>query len=328
MPAPESVLLIKPGSLGDIVHALPSVAYIRRCWPGTRLTWIVDRRWRDILEGVPGLDGIVEFPREDFRGPGGWARSVAWFAKLKELRPNLAIDLQGLMRSSLMARASGAQVIVGGSDAREGAGWMYQVHAQVDASAHAVNRYRQILQAAGVDTGGTPEFPLGEGDELGVEPEIARAPFLLLHPYARGAGKSLEPAQVVELVRSVAPVPVVVAGKGEGLLPSVENLHDCLNQTTLRQFVWLARRAAGVISVDSGPAHIAAAVNPRILVIHTWSDPRKVGPYSEQAFVWQGGEIRRQSLHADAVIARSRPFHNEDAPIVADWVRGEWFVRD
>jgi ADP-heptose:LPS heptosyltransferase len=324
MPAPDSVLLIKPGSLGDIIHALPSVGYIRRAWPQARLTWIVDRRWKDILHGVPGLDEVVEFPREDFRGPGGWARSVAWFHRLKDLRPNVAIDLQGLMRSALMGRASGAQVVVGGDDAREGAGWLYQVHARIHREAHAVDRYRAILAAAGVGTEDTPEFPLGQGEEFGLEPDLVEEPFFLVHPLARGEGKSLAPNQVEALVRGLAPFRVVLAGRGANLSMPLKNLRNLMNQTTLPQYLWLARRAAGIISVDSGPGHIAAAVHPRVLVIHTWSDPRKVGPYSEQAHVWQGGEIRPQLLQSDAPLARSRPFHDDDVTTVVDWVRRHW----
>lgn len=322
MSAPSSVLIIKPGSLGDIVHALPAIGYLRAAWPDVKISWIVDRRWRALLEGVPGLDRLVDFPREHFRGPGGWARSVKWFRSLRVLRPDLAIDLQGLMRSALMGRASKAPICFGGSDAREGSVWLYNGHATVDPHAHAVDRYRTILQAAGIDTSAPPEFPLGPGTLPDLElPDR----FILLHPFARGEGKSWDAATIGQFCQTwtdrTRDCPVVLVGLGtapSNLPPGVINL---LQRTTLSDFIGLARRAAWVLSVDSGPAHIAAALHDRLLVVHTWSDPRRVGPYNENSYIWQGGSIRRQSLHGSHRLPPSKTFHAPDAAEVADWLR-------
>ena len=64
-----------------------------------------------------------------------------------------------------------------------------------------------------------------------------------------------------------------------------------LNQTTLSQLIWLMRRASFVVSVDSGPAHLAAALGRPMLAIHAWSDPRKVGPHRPDAWVWKNGTL-------------------------------------
>jgi len=319
MSNPGSVLIIKPGSLGDIVHALPTVGYLRATWPGAKISWIVDRRWRNLLDGVAGIDEKIDFPREDFRGAGGWASSVAWFRGLAGLRPDLAIDLQGLMRSALMAKASGAMMVIGGDDAREGAAWLYHIQAKINPSDHAVNRYRTVLKAAGIETGQPPKFPLGPGLE---PPEKPPKDFVLLNPFSRGEGKSLSLHQVDSLIRALDPMPILVAGHGEISLPGVpDNGYNWLNKTRLQEFVWLTHRARLVVSVDSGPAHIAAAVNPNLLVIHTWSDPRQVGPYSEAAYIWQGGKITQQSLSLTSPLSPSRAFQDDDVPAVAEWVR-------
>jgi heptosyltransferase-1 len=317
MPAPESILIIKPGSLGDIVHAMPALGYISKTWPTTKITWIVDSRWVPLLENVEHLHAIIKFPREDFRGPGGWARSVSWFRSLRDLQPNLVIDLQGLMRSALMARASGGQLVVGGSDAREGACWFYQMHAQVDPAFHAVERYRAIVAAAGLDTSSEPEFPLAMG-----EPPDADLPdsFFLLHPFARGNGKSLECDVAASIAEALQPHCVVLAGVGEMTAKLPKNAINLLNRTSLAHCIWLSRRACHVVSVDSGPAHIAAAVNPHVLAIHTWSDPRRVGPYSQSAYVWQGGEIRPQNLDPHAKLPTGRNFEAADVRCLANWL--------
>lgn len=314
MPAPASVLLIKPGSLGDIVHALPALGYIAAAWPQAKITWIVDSRWAPLLADIPQLHEIVKFPREDFRGADGWARSVSWFRSLRSLRPGLVIDLQGLMRSALMARASGGQLVVGGSDAREGAGWFYQVHANVDPATHAVERYRAIVAAAGVDTSAEPQFPLGPGERPAFE---VPGRFVLLHPFARGAGKSLSADVVAAIAKALQPNCVVIAGVGPDLSDLPANAINVLNKTSLPEFVWLAQRACCVVSVDSGPAHIAAAVNPAVFAIHTWSDPRRVGPFSRSAWVWQGGEIRPQNLDPHGSLPTGRDFQLSDVETLA-----------
>jgi ADP-heptose:LPS heptosyltransferase len=74
-------------------------------------------------------------------------------------------------------------------------------------------------------------------------------------------------------------------------VPPLDNTQDFLNRTTLGELIWLIRRALYVVSVDSGPMHIAAALTPRLLSIHTWSDPRRVGPYQPEAWVWKEGAL-------------------------------------
>jgi ADP-heptose:LPS heptosyltransferase len=134
----------------------------------------------------------------------------------------------------------------------------------------------------------------------------------VLHPYSRGAGKSLTPGQVAAFCKSLAPLPVVIAGRADEAAPVGENVIDLLNKTTLPELCTVLRDARFVVSVDSGPMHIAAAVNPRLLSIHTWSDPRKVGPYSPAAFVWKDGRVGEMGEFPDG----------EACPLdaLADWV--------
>jgi heptosyltransferase-1 len=105
----------------------------------------------------------------------------------------------------------------------------------------------------------------------------------------------------VKFCNAVRPVKVVVVGVGNMRVELPANTINLLNLTTIRQMIWLVGAAAFVVSVDSGPMHIAAAINSRMLSIHTWSDPRLVGPFSDQAWIWQGGEIRRQRLDAPSL---------------------------
>ena len=140
-------------------------------------------------------------------------------------------------------------------------------------------------------TDGVLDWPLPEGTApAGFD---ASVPFVILHPFSRGAGKSLARDDIGDFFAKLAPHRIVLAGRHEDDFACPANVVNLLNRTTLPELVWLLRRAAFVVSVDSGPMHIAAALTPRLLSIHTWSDPRKVGPYQPEAWVWKDGVLFR-----------------------------------
>ena len=289
----DSILIIKPGSFGDIIHALPCAAALRTHLPKAHITWLVDERWQPLLVDNPDINETVVFPRQQFRGLGGKLRSIPWALQLKRLQPDLVIDLQGLLRSGLMARMSGCPRILGLADSREGAHFFYSEVTPVFPNEHSVRRYLRTLETLGWPRVDHPSFPLPSGH---LPAAVTGKKFIVLHPFARGGGKSLSAMQVVELSQKLAPLTVVLAGMGPTPPNLPSNVINLLNQTSIAEMIGLIRAAGFVISVDSGPMHIAAAVEVPLLSIHTWSDPRLVGPFNEKAWIWQGGEIRRQSL--------------------------------
>ncbi len=293
MVTPRSILVIKPSSLGDIVHTLPAVASVKRHWPQARLSWLVNPEWAPLLRENPYVNDVIEFPRKQLGGLFGWLRFPGWMRALRErAQPDLVLDFQGLFRSALIARRAGGESW-GTSDSREGASLLHHSVVPVpprSAPVHAITRYLALATALGCDTS-TLEWPL----PAGASPAGVPQRFVVLHPFARGVGKSLTVAEVVEICRALAPMPVAVVGSGDVTFPTLGNLVNLLGRTTLPELCWLLRRAEFVASVDSGPAHLAAALNDRLLAIHTWSDPRKVGPFQPRAWVWKDGRIGRMA---------------------------------
>ena len=101
-----------------------------------------------------------------------------------------------------------------------------------------------------------------------------------------------------------------------------ENCIELTNQTSLLQLIWLIRAARFVVSVDSGPMHIAAAVTDNLLSIHTWTDPRRVGPYNPNAWVWKNGQLFRVSeVGAAKIKRRGRRFKPKDVLAIAELIR-------
>lgn len=289
---PRRILLVKPSSLGDVIHALPVVSAIHRDWPEAELRWLIQPAWRSLVEGHPGVSGTILFPRDKFRGPSGWLRSVAWLGTLRDWKPDLAIDLQGLLRSALFSRISGAKRIVGLSDAREGARLLHGERVRVDNNAHAVNRYLGVLDHLGIPKPERPEFLLPEGRlPTGFN---TTAPYMVLHPFARGEGKCLNGGMIRAFARGASVCRVVVVGRGTLPGGNPPNLEDWTNRTDLLELTAILRGASFVVSSDSGPMHLAAALHPaRTMAIHLWSDPLKVGPCFPESLVWKNGRTAR-----------------------------------
>lgn len=313
---PSSILVVKPSSLGDVVHTLPAVARIKRYWPASELRWVINPEWAPLLEGNPHVDEVVIFPRREFRGMRGLFRIGPWARKLRErVQADLVLDFQCLLRSGLISRLCrkpGGRIL-GLSDAREGARYLYDEVVDVRGRDHAVDRYLALVEALGIPVGESLEWPLPQGAPVS---EVLPG-YVLLHPFSRGEGKSLTVADVVEFCREVAPRRVIVAGKADEQIPEIPNALNLLNRTSISELIWLIRNADLVVSVDSGPMHIAAAITGHLLSLHTWSDPLKVGPYRSDAWVWKEGKI------ATVAEWRAGKFQQEAAGIreIAAWVK-------
>lgn len=298
--------------MGDVIHSLPVVTEIHKAWPETRITWIIDPRWKPLLEKNPALSAAHDFPRSDFRGAVGVVRFLAWCHRLRDLRADAVLDLQCLLRSGLMAGFSRARRVWGLSDAREGAGLFYTKRIAVLQNEHSVQRYLRALPAMGIPMPEKPAWILPKN-------QICAAiqtdkPFIVIHPFSRGAGKSIDAACLIaflETFRAQSDALCVLVGSGDFDRGNGNGFLNLLNRTALGELTDIMRRASFVVSVDSGPMHLAAALGTPLLSIHTWSDPRKVGPFSDNAWTWQGGEIQRQNLNATPRV--EKPFTRRDA---------------
>ncbi|MGI8956294.1 MAG: glycosyltransferase family 9 protein [Chthoniobacterales bacterium] len=311
----RSFLIIKPSSLGDIVHTLPAAALLRDAYPEADITWVINPEWAPLLRGNRSVDHVHIFPRGDLGGFGMSKHLRPWLREVGQLRPDVAFDFQGLLRSALIGKMSHPRAFYGMSDAREGATLFYQQTAPVDRQAHAVERYLSLVETFGVPIARPLRFPLPSGDHVDRFDEDE--PFVLLHPFARGWKKSLSDLAVEEFCHALAPRRVIIVGRSKRALPVPGNCVNLLNHITILQLIWLIRRASFTVSVDSGPMHIAAALSDRLISIHTWSNPRKVGPYNQDAWVWKNGDLLRvRDLAPPSKPDKGRPFRPKDVKTI------------
>ena len=301
------------------MHTLPAVAAIREAHPRAEITWTINPEWTTLLRGNSDINHVHIFPRGQLTALNAPRSLLPWLKQTRKLRPDVALDFQGLLRSALIGRVSGAREFWGMSDGREGSRLLYHKIAKVDRRAHAVERYLKLAEAFGAPVKEPIRFPLPTGDEL---PRFdPYPPFVVLHPFARGARKSLSHDVIDEFCRALSPTRVVLVGRTTRSLNPPDNCVNLANQTTLLQLIWLIRTAQFTVSVDSGPMHIAAALSPRLVSIHTWSDPRRVGPYEPDAWIWRRGELARASdFPAAGKLKRGRAFTEADVPDVVNLI--------
>lgn len=269
------VLLIKPSSFGDVIHTLP-MAHALRHHPGVEaLDWVVNSEYKPLLEENPDVTRLLTFPRRQVLG-----RSFLNF--LSELRResyDWVIDFQGLLRSGVMTKLARGKRKIGMGDSREGARFFYSEVFPITAC-HAIERYGQVLHHLNVKYDPLI-FPLPKP----IEKQDVPHSFILIHPSSRWPTKSLPEKLVADLVNQLSPQPVVIVGQGKAWnLPGVI---DLTNRTNLKELLGLIQKAEAVISTDSGPMHVAAALHKPLVALFGPTSSIKTGPWTENSRVLQ-----------------------------------------
>ena len=262
------ILILKPSSLGDIIHALPAVNLIRQRYPQAHLAWLVNTTFTSLLKHCPVIDEIIPFPRHEYR------RLPALFRRLRQDRYDVVVDLQGLLRSGLLAALSGAPRRIGLSDARECAGIFHNEIISVP-RIHAVDRYLRAAVHLG-GAAGPVEFPLG------LAPGRHSEGYLAINASARWPTKLWGDDKFTELIRQLPQDRVILTGSAAEADRIGRLAQGCCNlagKTDLFELAGWYRRCAVVVTNDSGPMHLAAAVGTPVVAIFGPTDPVLTGPY-------------------------------------------------
>lgn len=302
---PRRICVIKPSSLGDVVHALPVLSGLRQRWPDSHIGWVVNRGLRSLVEGHPALDAVIPFDRANIGpSPGGIARFGSFLRSLRAGRYDLTIDLQGLLRSGLMTAATGAPIRVGLASAREGARWFY-THA-VEGSPdrpHAVDRLLAVAARFGIAPS-IPDFTpiLRPADREWARRSLVAVPRprLVVNVGARWVTKRWPPESYAEVARrAVAELGagIIAVGAAEdrpivdrflkGIAP--HSALDLCGATSLPGLAAIAEESDLFLSNDTGPLHLAAAAGAAVLGVFTCTRPEWTGPYGPRCRVVRTG---------------------------------------
>jgi lipopolysaccharide heptosyltransferase II len=297
------ILILKPSSLGDVIQALPVLRLLKRHYPGAEIFWWIDSALAPLLEGDPDLAGVVRFERKRWGKPQHWPemfRSIRW---LRAQNFDLVIDLQCLARSGAFAWLARGKFLAGLDEVREGARGFYDLAVpRKSFHTHAVDWYLSVLPPLGVPVHNNfewlPERPeiaakvkrkwFGENSKF----EIQNSKLILLQPGARWKNKRWPAKHFAELVRSLAEkfpgARFAILGDqgdqplGEIILQAAPE--RCLNlcgATSLPEmFEWI-RLCDLLVTNDTGPMHVAAALGRPLIALFGPTEPRRTGPYGQ-----------------------------------------------
>jgi len=286
------ILIIKPSSLGDVVHSLPFLNSIRACYPKAEIHWVIAKGLEGLLEGHPMLNKLVIIDKDR------WKKLRRLHRTLGELRRlfrdiggeyDLVIDLQGLLRSGLIAMASGAPVRIGFAEAREGSALFYTRKVAGGRNIHAVERYLKIAEALGC----FPEsilfpFPLVKEESEKIRNiKASLKDYAVIVPGARWDTK-IWPAENFGRIAAMLPFPSLVVGGGSDAALAEEVVRNAegkavslAGSTSLKELIEVMRTARVVISNDSGPMHIAAGFGVPVVAIFGPTSRERTGPYGK-----------------------------------------------
>jgi heptosyltransferase-1 len=294
----KRVLIVKLGALGDIVHAIPVAAALRRAFPAVRLDWLVSAKHREILDLVPVIDRRLVI---NDRGDAGGGTSI--LEAVRELRRSnydVALDLQGLLKSAFFARSSGAARVIGFSSRYVRERWARPFYTEVHdpgggglyhpGETHVVWTNLGLLEPLGIHVA-TPEFPIDPVESDAARDVSARTSgrYALLNPGAAWPTKRWPPSRLAAVAAALrdrhALTSVVLWGPGEEALArdvvSASGGAAMLSpRTSIADLVALSRGASLFVSGDTGPAHIAAAVGTPIVGIYGPTRPSRNGPWA------------------------------------------------
>ena len=322
----ERVALVKLSAIGDVVHALPVSAALKKSFPHIHLTWIIEQMSAPMVTGNPYLDEVITLPaklRVNRLSPASIRGFASVRRELRGRRFDLALDLQGLSKSALVTWATGARYRFGQDWVREFAPLFETRIPRRTESIHVVDQLLDVARFLGASVESV-EFPIHIPRE---DEETARAlisnrgvdpnePFAVYNPSHGGGGLKGWSVQgyseLLGALRTDPGLPAVIIGsradtaiaeqlQAESAVPVV----NLVGQTNLKQLACILRDASLHVCGDTGSAHIAAAFGTPVVTIFGRTDPERLAPYGFRKYVIH---------HREQCAAVCHRFH-ESAPL-------------
>jgi heptosyltransferase-1 len=309
----QRLLIVRLGSMGDIIHTLPAVAALRQAFPNALIGWVIEERWAELLCTLPT-------PRSGARSPqrplvdrihtvdtAKWRKSFLSLQTLQEIaaalsdlrapRYQIAVDFQGAVRSALIGRWSGATTIYGAAQPRENVASMSYTRTVMLHGDHVIEQNMSLAEAV---AGSTLEIsdlqlPHDEAAKHGFDlrpQEQSMYNFVIMNPGAGWGAKRWPEQRYGEVARELAKDGIKILvnyGPGErALARAVEEASGGVAKAiacSLTQLIALTRRAALFIGGDTGPMHLAAALGVPVVAIFGPTNPARNGPFSAKSIV-------------------------------------------
>ncbi len=296
-----NILIVKLSAIGDVIHTLPSLAAIRRRYPQAHITWVVEQAASDLVMNHPLLDRTLVLSRKSWmadvkngRIHSAWRGFSSFLAELQVRPYDLVIDFHGLLKSALVVLLSSGKRKLGYDSWQELSGLFYNEKIPEDMNKHAVERYLDFARYLGA-ADAAPEFvlpPLSDEREKQLSALLARhqledKKFIAVSPVALWDTKLWDDGKFAALADTMAQkwgLPIVFTGRDRSELERITasmtmSAVNLGGQTSLTQAARLYKKALTVVTTDSGPMHLAAAVGTPVVALFGPTDPARTGPY-------------------------------------------------
>jgi heptosyltransferase I len=314
----ERILIVRLSAMGDVIHTLPAAHVLRESFPKAHIGWLVEERWAELLcaTGSPrrgprssGRPLVDEVHTVNLKG---WGKSLFSFSTLqrvatvwndvRDARYDVAVDLQGAMRSAALARWSGARIVYGAAEPRESPGSLWYTRKVVARGRHVIEQNVSVAEGLVGHPVKVPraELPLDPAAEARVEQRLAELgirEFAILNPGAGWGAKRWPAERYGKVARGLAELglqSILNYGPGEDeLARSAEAASGGSARamsSTLIELIALTRRARLFVGGDTGPMHLAAALRVPVVGIFGPTDPVRNGPYGTRSVVLRSAE--------------------------------------
>jgi heptosyltransferase-1 len=320
------VVIVRLGAMGDVIHALPAVAALRGAWPEAQIGWAIEARWAALLCARPELrfetrsaekplvDALHTLDPRTWRAAPfsdeSWREMRSAISGMRASRYDLAIDLQGLIKSAVVAQLSGADARAGFARTRESAAGLFYTRRIATTAAHVVEQNLQLVGALTAKPVTQAEFalPRDAQAEHWCDVTLGRegwSSFAVLNPGAGWGAKLWQAQRYGEVARALR-VHGIISLVNHG--PGEEALADAVVQASggaaaavrcsISELMALTRRARIFVGGDTGPMHLAAALKVPVVALFGPTDPIRNGPYGTRAIVLRSPESETSYSHA------------------------------
>lgn len=303
---PTRILIVRPSALGDVCRTVPVLASVRRAFPDAVIDWVVQDTFVEAVRGHPDLNDVLPFPRHRFsqwwRSPRVAREIGAWVGDVRRRSFDLVLDLQGLGRSGLITRVTGAARRVGFRNAREGAWLGYNVRHDPPVAQHIVDQMLELLAREGIPPVPdirlyVPEDVAKRWRERSAEIDVARTRYAVLSPTSRWASKRWPLDNWIALIdplraRGFERFIIVGAPDERAQVDALrkaapEDCIDLVGSTSVGEMMALIRDASLVVANDSAPLHMAVGFDRPLIALFGPTNPDRVGPYHRDESVVQ-----------------------------------------
>lgn len=311
------LLIVRLSALGDVIHALPVLPALHRAWPHVRLDWVVEDRAADLLEGRREIDRVVVFPRRELRRLkhrplARTQRALAFLKELRARRYGAALDLQGNLKSGVIARASGARHRYGLDRrvARE-ANELFSTrrHHPSERARHRVERNLELVsaivgRALAWEDPGLPPAPNAAKEARRRLLEVGAPPsgYIVLHPgtSAFGTFKRWPTPRYADLARTLCKrgeAVIVTAPPGEealahGVAEASGGAARVVETPGLDVLGEVLRGARLFVGADTGPLHLASLAGTPVVGLFGPKDAEVYGPWGRSGADTRPGRLR------------------------------------